>query len=238
MQDIFNLTRKQSVFLAKKLIADTIYCGIKMEGSKMTFPETQTILDGVNVPNATLDDIQAILNMRDAWKYVLGTLDEPLTLEYACKVNSYVARNESLEWGVLRYGNVGIGGTNYKPPLPVKEEVEKNIDELLNADISVTEKAVTYFMWGAKRQLFWDGNKRTSLICANKILLQNGKGLLSIKEADIPQFNKYLTQYYEETDGRQAATALKDFLYETSIRGITFENEIRHDMADEMELEQ
>lgn len=38
--------------------------------------------------------------MRDAWKYVLSMLDEPFSLDYACKVNSFVARNESLEWGV------------------------------------------------------------------------------------------------------------------------------------------
>ena len=86
MKDKYNLTLEQNLFLAKKLIVDTIYCGIRMEGSRMTFPETQTILQGVNVPNASLDDIQAILNMRDAWKYVLSTINEPISLELICKV--------------------------------------------------------------------------------------------------------------------------------------------------------
>lgn len=235
IRDKFSLTRKQSEFLAKKLIADTVYCGIKMEGSKMTFPETQTILNGVNVPNATLDDIQAILNMRDAWKFVLGTLDEGFSLAYVCKVNEYVARNESLEWGVLRNGRVGISGTDYVPPVPEKELVERYLDELLASDVSVTEKALNYFMWGAKSQLFWDGNKRTSLICANKLLVQAGKGLLSIKDTDIQQFNKLLTAYYEETVGDTNQGKLRKFLYDNSIRGITFQNEIKNDMLQEIQ---
>lgn len=40
-----------------------------MEDRKVTFPQVQTILNGINVPNVQLDDIQAILNMRDAWKF-------------------------------------------------------------------------------------------------------------------------------------------------------------------------
>ena len=225
MTDKYNLTRKQSVFLAKKLIADTIYCGIKMEGSKMTFPETQTILDGVNVPNATLDDIQAILNMRDAWRYVLETLDEPFSLDYACRVNGFVAGNESPARGVLRTGRVGISGTEYVPPIPDRDAADSAIRNLMASQKSVTEKALAYFAWGAKSQLFWDGNKRTSLICSNKILLQEGKGLLSIRESGIKKFNRLLTNYYEETTGDEHYRNLTSFLYNESIRGIEFEND-------------
>ncbi|MFC4770068.1 hypothetical protein [Effusibacillus consociatus] len=64
--DKFALTRQQSVFLAKKKWDENIYCGMKMENRNITFPQTQTILNGVNVPGVTLDDIQAVLNMRDA----------------------------------------------------------------------------------------------------------------------------------------------------------------------------
>lgn len=45
-----------------------------MENRAVTFPQTQTILNDVNVPNIQLDDIQAILNMRDAWKILLSTV--------------------------------------------------------------------------------------------------------------------------------------------------------------------
>ena len=220
MQDKYNLTQEQSVFLAKKMIKENVYSGVKLEGINLTFPETQAILDGINVPSATIDDIQTILNMRDAWRYVLKTLDEPFTLDYACRVNYYVARNESLDWGVLRYGEVGIGGTDYKPPIPERRNVEESIQRIMDWDVSITEKAIHYFVWGSKQQLFWDGNKRTSLICANKILLQHGHGIMTIRDNNAVKFNELLTKYYEEKTGNTNYSNLVNFFYENGVHGI------------------
>ena len=99
-QDKFHLTPEQSLFLAKKKWDENVYCGMKMENRAVTFPQTKTILNGVNVPNVQLDDIQAILNMRDAWKFLLNTINEPLTFDYWCKINEYIARNEELSEAV------------------------------------------------------------------------------------------------------------------------------------------
>ena len=35
--------------------------------------------------------------MRDVWKFLLATVDEPVTMEYLCKLNERIARNEALE---------------------------------------------------------------------------------------------------------------------------------------------
>ena len=80
----YTLTPEQSRFLAKKKWDENVYCGMRMENRAVTFPQTRTILDGVNVPGVQLDDIQAILNMRDAWRFLMNTTDEPLTVEYIC----------------------------------------------------------------------------------------------------------------------------------------------------------
>lgn len=239
MEDKYNLTQEQSVFLAKKMIKENVYSGVKLEGINLTFPETQAILDGINVPSATIDDIQTILNMRDAWKYVLKTLDEPFTLDYACKVNYYVARNESLDWGVLRYGEVGIGGTDYKPPMPERRNVEESIQKIMDWDVSITEKAIHYFVWGSKQQLFWDGNKRTSLICANKILLQHGHGIMTIRDNNAVKFNELLTKYYEEKTGNTNYSNLVNFLYENGVQGIEFGKQLNQEteMQREMRLD-
>ena len=131
-EDRFHLTPEQSLFLAKKKWDENVYCGMKMENRAVTFPQTQTILNGVNVPNVQLDDIQAILNMRDAWKFLLSTVNEEVTFEYWCKLNEYIARNEALEWGKLRTGNVGISGTDYEPPIPNKEKTIKELENILS----------------------------------------------------------------------------------------------------------
>ena len=214
--DKYHLTPEQSRFLAKKKWDENVYCGMKMENRAVTFPQTKTILEGVNVPNVRLDDIQAILNMRDAWRYVLDTIGEPVTMEYWCKLNEYIARNEALEWGKLRTGRVAISGTDYIPPVPAQEAVRGEFRQILSMDATATEKALTAFAWGARGQFFWDGNKRTSLVLANKILLEAGAGMLTITEKHMEQFNALLLDYYNTGD----AGELKQFLYETAIQGI------------------
>ncbi len=214
--DKYNLTPEQSLFLAKKKWDENVYCGMKMENRAVTFPQTKTILNGVNVPDVRLDDIQAILNMRDAWKHLLNTINEPVTVEYWCKLNEYIARNEALEWGKLRTGTVGISGTDYMPPIPQQEAVQQELADIFNADVSATEKALNAFAWGARGQFFWDGNKRTSLTLANKILVEAGAGILTITDKHMEQFNVLLLDYYNTG----ISDTLKVFLYENAIQGI------------------
>lgn len=219
-EDKYHLTPPQSLFLAKKKWDENIYCGMKMENRAVTFPQTQTILNGVNVPNVQLDDIQAILNMRDAWKYLIKTIEEPVTLAYLCKLNEFIARNESLEWGVLRTGTVGISGTEYVPPVPVHEQVEKELLTLVNnPEMTATEKALDAFAWGARGQFFWDGNKRTSMTLANKILVSAGAGILTITDKHMEQFNTLLLDYYNTGD----SAVLKAFLYQHTIQGLVMQ---------------
>lgn len=219
MKDKYSLSRAENVFVAKKLFYEAIHCGAKLGDTNITLPETMTILNGVNVPNVTIDDIQTVLNMRDAWRYLLKSIDDDFDLNYICSLNSYVSRNESIEWGVLRKGNVGIGGTNYKPKIPVESEIKQGIDNILSQEISVTDKAVKMFLFIARNQMFWDGNKRTSLLSANKLLISQGKGVLVIPERILNEFHIKLTAFYESND----YSKIDSFLYENCIHGIDYE---------------
>ena len=214
--DKYTLTPEQSLFLAKKKWDENVYCGMKMENRAVTFPQTQTILNGVNVPSVHLDDIQAILNMRDAWRYLMSSVSEPLTVEYICKLNEFIARNEALEWGKLRTGSVGISGTDYLPPVPSYDVVCSELEQILASDSTATQKALDIFAWGARGQFFWDGNKRTSLTVANKIMLMNGAGILTVTDAHMEKFNSLLLEYYNTGESEQ----LKQFLYDNAIQGI------------------
>ena len=204
-------------FFAKKKWDENVYCGMKMENRAVTFPQTRTILNGVNVPNVQLDDIQAILNMRDVWKFLFATVSDPVTIEYFCKLNEFIARNEALEWGRLRTGSVGISGTDFVPPVPQYEAVKQELEKIINADTSATEKALEVFTWGTRGQFFWDGNKRTSMTLANKILICAGAGILTITDKHMERFNELLLDYYNT----EACEELKTFLYENAIQGMT-----------------
>ncbi len=187
------LTREQNIFLAKKIFTELVFNTAYIEGCNVTFPQTQTIIDGAVVNGISVDDIQTVLNLRDGWKFILSSVDEPLTLEYICRVNEYVSRNESLEWGVLRRGTIGVG--EFIPTIPVKEDVLKEMDRINKINQSI-DRALEYFAYACKQQLFWDGNKRTSTMVASKILIESGEGILTIGKDNAEEFNIALNNWY------------------------------------------
>ena len=217
MENKYNLTLEQNIFLAKRNIIDNIYAGARMEGLNVTFLQVRKILEGINVPNLKIDEIQCILNLRDAWKYVINNIKEEFNINFICKINELVARNESIEWGVLRSGNVQITGIEYIPDVPEEEVVKKQIAEILKIK-NTTERAIEYMLYGMRSQLFWDGNKRTSMICANKIMIENGNGIIKVSDNKLEEFNTLLSEFYTSND----KVKIKQFIFANCIDGITF----------------
>ena len=195
MQDKYFLRKEQNIFLAKEELVSNIYNSARLEGINITYEDTKKVLEKVNVPSLRLDEINCILNLRDAWNFTLSNIDADITLDFICKVNSFVSRNESLEWGVLRKGLVGINGVDYIPNIPERENVIVNIENILKEE-NISSRSLNLMLYLMRSQLFWDGNKRTAMIVANKLLISNGCGIISIKEDDINEFNKLLTEYY------------------------------------------
>lgn len=217
MENKYNLTLEQNTFLAKRNIIDNIYAGARMEEINVTFLQVKKILEGINVPNLKIDEIQCILNLRDAWKYVINNIKEEFNINFICKINELVARNESIEWGVLRSGNIQITGTEYIPDVPEEEVVKKQIAEILKIK-NTTERAIEYMLYGMRSQLFWDGNKRTSMICANKIMIENGNGIIKVPDNKLEEFNTLLSEFYTSND----KVKIKQFIFDNCIDGITF----------------
>ena len=217
MKDKYNLTLEENIFLAKRNIVDSIYSNARIEGLNITFPETQTLYLGVNVARLTIDEIDAIRNLKRAWEYLIKNIQEPFDLKFICKINEEVARDESLQWGSLRNGKVVITGTEYVPPIPEENQVVADIERILAIENS-TQKAIEYMLYGMRKQLFWDGNKRTSIICANKIMIENGKGLIIIKDRYLEEFSRLLSEFYTSGNAKQ----LMQFVYDNCIFGIEY----------------
>ncbi len=220
MKDKYNLTLEQNIFLAKRNLVDNIYANARMEGLNITFPETKTILEGINVPNLKIDEIQCILNLRDAWKYLINNIHTDFNLDFICKINEIVARNESIAWGVLRQGEVQITGTDYIPEIPNEEDVKKQIKNILQIE-NATERAIEYMLYGMRGQLFWDGNKRTSTICANKIMIENGCGIIKVPDNKLKDFTTLLSEFYSTNNKEK----IKQFIFDNCIDGIVFKIE-------------
>ena len=90
-----------------------------------------------------------------------------------------------------------IGGSHYKPPIPVEMIVKDRIAEILVSGKSEIDTAIEICMYCMKTQIFIDGNKRASVIFANHYLIAHGQGFLVIPEEHVPEFKKKLIAYYE-----------------------------------------
>ena len=215
MNDKFNMTLSQNIAYAKRNLVDSIYNSAKLEGLNVTFPETYTILEKAKMQNVDISAVSTILNLKHAWQFLLKNIEEPITLDFIKDLHYEIAKDEALAWGELRTGRVGIGGTDYVPPIPEEGEVKTKLlafEKINNA----TERAIERMLWMMKAQLFWDGNKRTASLIANKDLISHGKGILTIREKDILEFNTLLSHYYS-TDEK---TDLINMIYKKAISGV------------------
>ena len=202
------MNKRTTIFLAKKKFTELVFNTAYIEGVNVTFPQTQTILDGGIVNQVPVSDIQTVLNLRDAWRYCINNFESTTNYDFLCKINEMVSRNESLAWGSLRTGKVGISGTEYIPEVPNKEEVREKLNRIL-AMTDAVEKALEGFCYIVYHQLFWDGNKRTATIFASKILMEVGIGILSIGKYEGEKFNKFLLLYYDTGNSKELKECLK-----------------------------
>ncbi len=192
--------KELALFLFKKDKIDYIYNVCSLEGNPMTFPEVQTLLDGITVGGHKIEDEQQVLNQNKSVSLLFSLLQNnefKLDKEIFCKLNKLVAEGESLKPGEFRTGQVTIGGAEYIPP---KAE---QLDELFIQGVKKISKienpvirSFVFFGFGSRHQFFWDGNKRTSRLMANGVLLENGYQALNIKAKDKLEFNKTMVEFY------------------------------------------
>ena len=219
MNNKFNLTREQNVFIAKRNIVDYIWKSANLEGIGVTYPETQAIYDGGIVNGLTVDNIIAICNLKNAWQFILENKDINYNFNVLCHIHKLVADRLVLEQdlGKIRTTPVNIGGTKWQPQFPIESQIIEELNSLLNQeDKSKTEIAIEVMLYIMRRQMFIVGNKRVAMLFANRIMIDNGCGIISIAQEYQPTFYEKLIKYYETNDMND----LKKWIYDHCIDGI------------------
>ncbi len=193
---------KKLIFIAKKTLPDVIFNMGSLEGNPFTFPEVQTLLDGITVGGHRVSDEQQIYDLKNSWEYLFEIVKKEefqLNKEIFNSINNKVAINEALISGEFRDSQVRIGGTDYIPPQAEKlnsiflNELPKIIDRCKTK----TELAFEIFLFVALNQFYYDGNKRTGRLLANGVLLSSGQGVLNIKAKDKLEFNTLMIDFYD-----------------------------------------
>ena len=110
--------------------------------------------------------------------------------------------------GEFRDKDVGIMGTNKRPKLPIECNYEEELKEIMS-NTNNLERCIELFCWIQRCQMFLDGNKRVANLVANKEMIKNGQGILSIPVERIGEYLEKLIKYYETNDMKE----LKDWIY-------------------------
>ena len=213
--------KRFALFSAKRMLPEYVFDTSQLENNPITFPEVQTLIDGITIGGHKISDEQQVLKIKNAWNLMLDAVKANMftvSKEMFHRINDIIAREESLEWGKFRTGRVGIAGTkNYVAPLynELDEIFERELPVILDCTHEV-EQAIRLFLWAALNQFYWDGNKRTARLMANGILVNAGYGVFNIKVEDILEFNTLMVDFYEN---RQADSIVK-FLAEKCIKYI------------------
>ena len=218
--------QRRALFMAEKMRADFVYNTAALEGNPFTFPEVQTLLDGITVGGHKVSEAEQVLNLSRALTHLIALVKAGtfrVDAKTACEIQGIVAREEALTWGCFRDGAVSIAGTEYRPPQAADlAEVFALGEQALNAIADPLLRAFLVFLWGSINQFFYDGNKRTSRFLANGTLLSAGFPPIMILAKDQLAYNQVMTRFYDTQDATEALNWLYDY-YRERITGFGFD---------------
>lgn len=206
--------RDSAIEMAKRLLVDSIWKSANLEGLGTTFPKTEAILANAITTTKT-EEVLFIINMKRAWQFLLDNLDYSNNLMLLREYNKIVGELLFDYAGEIRTIPVQIGGTSWEPELPhtgIIIDTLESIDQI--ADIEL--KALKYFCYVARTQMFIDGNKRVAQLIANKILIQNNVGIFQIPIDKLEEFKTLLLEFYESGNDKE----IIDFMQSWCIKRI------------------
>lgn len=201
--------RDTAIEMAKRMLVDSIWKSANLEGLGTTFPKTEAIL--ANAPTTTkTEEVLFVINMKRAWQFLLDNLAYDNCLMLLREYDKIVGELLFHYAGEIRTIPVQTGGTSWEPEMPHTGIIMDSIQEL--EQIGDPElKALKYFCYIARTQMFIDGNKRVAQLMANKILIQNNIGIFQIPIEKLETFKEMLIQFYEDGNDRKLISFMKEY---------------------------
>ena len=173
----------------ERFVIELSWKSSKIEGNTYTLLDTERLIkEAQEASGHPHEEAVMILNHKKAFDYVWEHKDEfkilnKMRLE---EIHELLVKDLNVPIG-LREHPVGITGTVYVPPASKVEIAPclKHIIETINGINEPVEKAMACLILFAYLQPFADGNKRTSRLVANAILLAYGYPPLSYRRESV-----------------------------------------------------
>jgi Fic family protein len=172
-----------------------------IEGNTYSLLGTEALIkNNVIGEGKTKEETQMILNHKDAFNEAIQNRERFIKLQSADVeyIHSVLTKKLGIAKNIRKAG-VGITGTKYRPldnETQIKEALQ-NMVNLINEKESFFEKALLISILIAYIQIFEDGNKRTSRMISNAILLAHHSIPLSYRIVDVEEYKKAVILFYE-----------------------------------------
>ena len=198
-----------AIEMAKRLLVDSIWKSANLEGLGTTFPKTEAIL--ANAPTTTkTEEVLFVINMKRAWQFLLDNLAYNNCIMLLREFDKIVGELLFSYAGEIRTIPVQIGGTSWEPEMPHTGIIMDSLKEIeLIEDVEL--RALKYFCYIARTQMFIDGNKRVAQLMANKVLIENNIGIFQISMEKMEEFKGMLIEFYETGNDTRLIAFMKEY---------------------------
>lgn len=185
----------------ERFLIELAWKSSKIEGNTYTLLETEILIKShQEAAGHSKFEATMILNHKFAFEQILVSLPEFKKLQFSdvLQLHNTLVAGLEVETGIRKV-KVGISGSVYIPldnEWQLRENLEKIID-LVNKTEFILEKALIITAMVAYLQPFADGNKRTSRMLANAVLMAYGWYPLSYRSVDEGEYKKAMIIFYE-----------------------------------------
>jgi Fic family protein len=219
---------ERAAFRLHKALPEFVWDASVLEGNPFTFPEVQTLLDGVTVGGHKVSDERQVLNLANSAKELLHLVREGrfvLDKPTSDHLHAIIAHDEAFDAGHFRGEGSelrltpGVALGEFGRYLPPETQPGGENLRLLHArglaaitgDLATPyERALAYFLFGALQQFYFDGNKRTARYMMDGHLMSHGVDAISVPARRAQQFNSLMVEFYRFRDGTRMFAFLTD----------------------------
>lgn len=191
----------------ERLTVELSWKSSQIEGNTYSLIDTEILIkENKEAEGHKKEEAVMILNHKKALDYILENRKDfkNLNLRKIENVHSLLVDGLSVAKG-LRKKAVGITGTRYRPldnEYQIKEAMEKTI-EFANKKLTDSfSKALFTMLMISYIQPFEDGNKRTSRLLGNAVLLSGDICPLSYRSINEADYKKAVILFYEQNSAR------------------------------------
>jgi predicted transcriptional regulator/prophage maintenance system killer protein len=186
----------------ERFIIELSWKSSKIEGNTYTLLDTEMLLkEGLKSNKNTESETRMILNHKKAFDYIFFNKEsfKEISVKKIEEIHYLLTEDLGIKRNI-RKSPVGVTGTIYKPldnEFQVREALESMV-VIINKISEPYKKALLIILCISYVQPFEDGNKRTSRLIGNAILLANGLAPLSYRNVDEVEYRVASIVFYEQ----------------------------------------